>query len=176
MFGPRFPGFDRRGNSFERHPRMFKRGDMKYVILELVKEKPSHGYELSQALEDRFHGMYSPSPGSIYPVLQLLEDMGYVSLNTNEGKKIYTITEAGKRFLEEQKEIMEAIRGRLRGLWDAKDEEFMQNWRDARNYSREIGHYIGYMATRHAPPTKMAEISEILARTFKEIERICSEK
>ena len=87
MFGSRFPGFERRGSPFERHPRMFKKGDMKYVILELVKEKPSHGYELTQALEDRFHGTYSPSPGSIYPILQLLEDMGYVSSNTNEERR-----------------------------------------------------------------------------------------
>jgi DNA-binding PadR family transcriptional regulator len=176
MFGSRFPGFERRGSPFERHPRMFKKGDMKYVILELVKEKPSHGYELTQALEDRFHGTYSPSPGSIYPILQLLEDMGYVSSNTNEGKKVYTITDAGKKFLEDQKQIMETIRGRLHGLWDTKDEEFMHNWRGARNYLREIGHSIGYMATRQTPATKMAEISEILARTLKEIERTCSEK
>lgn len=175
MFGRHFPEFERHSSHFERHSRMFKKGDMKYVILELVKEKPAHGYELTQALEDRFHGMYSPSPGSIYPILQLLEDMGYVSSNVNEGKKVYTITDAGMKFLEERKETTEKIKGRLQELWDPKNEEFMQNWRNVQNYSREINHFIGYMATRQ-DPNKMAKVSEVLSRTFKEIEQIYNER
>ena len=95
MFGS---GFEHHGNPFERNSRMFKKGDMKYVILELVKDKPSHGYEITQAMEDRFHGLYSPSAGSVYPVLQLLEDMEYVTSNLMDGKKVYTITDKGKKF------------------------------------------------------------------------------
>jgi len=112
-------GFEHHGHPFERNSRMFKKGDMKYVILDLVKDKPSHGYEITQALEDRFHGLYSPSAGSVYPVLQLLEDMEYVTSNVMDGKKVYTITEKGRKFLEDQKETTEKIKGRLDGWWEA---------------------------------------------------------
>src|SRR5262245_47979249 len=62
------------GGGGERFPR---RGDLKYVVLELLNERPRHGYDIIRALEDRFRGFYRPSPGSVYPTLQMLEDLGY---------------------------------------------------------------------------------------------------
>ena len=73
---------------WERKFRLFEKGDLKYVILDLLKDKPSHGYEIIRALEERFHGFYSPSAGSIYPTLQLLEDMGHVKSSEADGKKV----------------------------------------------------------------------------------------
>jgi DNA-binding PadR family transcriptional regulator len=75
------------------HPRLFEKGDLKYIILNHVKDKPSHGYEIIRAMEDSFHGFYTPSAGSVYPTLQMLEDMGYVKSSERDGKKVYTITE-----------------------------------------------------------------------------------
>ena len=60
----------------DRRSRFFERGDLKYVILDLLTDKPRHGYEIIRELEDRFHGFYTPSAGKVYPTLQLLEDMG----------------------------------------------------------------------------------------------------
>ena len=57
---------------FERQPRFFEKGDLKYVILNLLKDKPSHGYEIIRAMEELFHGLYTPSAGSVYPTLQML--------------------------------------------------------------------------------------------------------
>jgi DNA-binding PadR family transcriptional regulator len=86
-----------RGGPF-RGGRMFEQGDLKYVILQLLDEKPRHGYEIIKALEDRFGGMYSPSAGTVYPTLTLLEDLGYARVNVEEGgKKVYSITDEGKR-------------------------------------------------------------------------------
>ena len=82
----------------EQPPRMFEKGDIKYIILDLINSKPRHGYEIIREFEDRFHGFYSPSAGSIYPALQVLEEMGYTSSEERDGKKVYTITEAGKQF------------------------------------------------------------------------------
>jgi DNA-binding PadR family transcriptional regulator len=82
-----------------RGPRMFGRGDMKFALLGLLAEHPMHGYELIKAFEDRSGGFYAPSPGVIYPTLQLLEDQGWVTSETQDGKKIYTITEAGRTAL-----------------------------------------------------------------------------
>jgi len=81
-----------RGGPF-RGGRMFEQGDLKYVILQLLEEKPRHGYEIIKALEERFGGMYSPSAGTVYPTLTLLEDMGYARVTVEEGgKKVYSIT------------------------------------------------------------------------------------
>jgi DNA-binding PadR family transcriptional regulator len=83
-------------------PRM-RRGDMKFLLLEVLKEGPRHGYEIISELEQRFRG-YRPSPGSVYPTLQMLEEGGFVTGQEVEGKKVYTITEAGLKLLEERGE------------------------------------------------------------------------
>ena len=83
-------------------PRM-RRGDMKYLILDVLKDGPRHGYEVISELENRFRG-YRPSPGSIYPTLQMLEEGGFVTGQEVEGKKVYTITESGLKFLAERSE------------------------------------------------------------------------
>jgi len=80
-----------------------RRGDMKFLLLEVLKEGPRHGYEIISELEQRFRG-YRPSPGSVYPTLQMLEEGGFVTGQEVEGKKVYTITEAGLKLLEERGE------------------------------------------------------------------------
>src|SRR3979409_2501724 len=99
--------------------RMFGRGDLKYVILELLKDQPRHGYDIIRALEERMRGAYRPSPGSVYPTLQMLEDLGYVTSNQQDGKKVYSITDEGRRYLEEQSSTVDDIRSRIAAGWDA---------------------------------------------------------
>src|SRR5438128_12113596 len=82
---------------------IFERGDLKYVILDQLKDKPPHGYELIKALEARFGGFYAPSPGDVYPTLQVVEDMGYVSCVEEAGRKFYRITAAGRTCLTERR-------------------------------------------------------------------------
>lgn len=77
-----------------------KRGDIKFLILELLAEKPRHGYDIIRDLEQRQGGLYRPSPGSVYPTLQMLEDGGYVTSEQVEGKKVYTITNEGRVLLD----------------------------------------------------------------------------
>ena len=69
---------------------MFESGEVKFVILRLLKEKPRHGYEVIKALEEKLGGYYTPSAGTVYPTLQLLEDEGYVRAVETEGKKVYS--------------------------------------------------------------------------------------
>jgi DNA-binding PadR family transcriptional regulator len=83
-------------------PRM-RRGDMKFLLLEVLKEGPRHGYEIISELEQRFRG-YRPSPGSVYPTLQMLEEGGFVTGQEIDGKKVYTITQAGLDLLAERGE------------------------------------------------------------------------
>jgi DNA-binding PadR family transcriptional regulator len=80
-----------------------RRGEIKYLLLEILKEGPRHGYEIINNLEGSFKG-YRPSPGSVYPTLQMLEEGGYVTSEQVDGKKVYTITEEGRKLLEERGE------------------------------------------------------------------------
>ena len=87
----------------------FQKGDLKYVILDLLKDKPRYGYEVIRELEERSHGFYSPSAGVVYPTLQMLEEMGYASAAEQDGKKVYSITDEGRQFLTERKDFTEEI-------------------------------------------------------------------
>ncbi len=84
--------------------RMFGRGDLKYGVLAMLEERPKHGYEMIKELEERSGGFYTPSAGAIYPTLQLLEDRGWVTSETVEGKKVYTITSDGRQALAEHRQ------------------------------------------------------------------------
>jgi DNA-binding PadR family transcriptional regulator len=91
---------------------------MKYVILKLLKDKARHGYEVMKELEDQMHGCYSPSPGTVYPTLQWLEDEGLVVAREVEGKKVYEITDTGRAFLEEHRDLVDDIFDRVREAVD----------------------------------------------------------
>src|SRR5438045_1906803 len=90
-FGPGF-GPPRRG----RGGRRVRRGDIRGAILALLKERPMHGYEMIQELEQRTNGAWRPSAGSIYPTLQLLEDEGLVAGEESEGRRRYALTDPGR--------------------------------------------------------------------------------
>ena len=115
-FGPR--GFFWAGPRGRRR-RWFESGDMKYVILKLLKDKPRHGYEVMKELQEQLHGCYSPSPGTVYPTLQWLEDEGLVVAKDVEGKKVYEITDAGRRFLDEHHDVVDDIFERVREAVDS---------------------------------------------------------
>src|ERR1700675_3700811 len=78
------------GGGRERH---FDNGELRFVILQLIADKPSYGYEIIKAIEERLSGAYAPSPGVVYPTLTLLEEEGYATVSSAEGgKKLYTVT------------------------------------------------------------------------------------
>src|SRR5213592_4463064 len=110
-FGPR--GFAWAGGG-PRRRQWFEAGDMKYVILKLLRDKPRHGYEVMKELEERMHGCYSPSPGTVYPTLQWLEDEGLVTARDVDGKKVYEVTDAGRKFLQARRDLAVVICERVR--------------------------------------------------------------
>jgi len=102
------------GGGRSRLGRFFDHGDLRLVLLALIAEKPSHGYELIKAIEEKAGGAYSPSPGVIYPTLTLLEEQGFVSVTTSEGsKKLNAITPEGSAYLEANRAAVEAIFARI---------------------------------------------------------------
>ncbi|MDY0394549.1 PadR family transcriptional regulator [Virgibacillus halophilus] len=70
------------------------------ILLKLLQEQPRHGYELIKELEEKFQGFYSPSPGSVYPTLQMLEDQDLIHSSKEGRKKVYHLTEEGKDYLK----------------------------------------------------------------------------
>ncbi|MGW5867596.1 PadR family transcriptional regulator [Streptomyces sp. NPDC055239] len=78
-----------------------RRGDVRASILALLKDRPMHGYEMIQEIAERSGGAWKPSPGSVYPTLQLLEDEGLISSASEGGKKLFSLTEAGATAADE---------------------------------------------------------------------------
>jgi DNA-binding PadR family transcriptional regulator len=115
-----FPDRPHRGRHHGRHRRgrrggrPFDYGEIRLLLLAMIAEQPSHGYELIKAIEDRFGGRYSPSPGVIYPTLAWLDDMGYAAIEAEEGgRKRYRITAEGEAFLLANREAADALLARI---------------------------------------------------------------
>ena len=95
-------------------PRMFEQGDLRYVVLKLLSEKPAHGYEIIRAVEERFGGAYAPSPGIVYPTLTLLEEQGLIAVVETDGpRKLYGLTEAGRAELDRSAADIERVFARM---------------------------------------------------------------
>jgi DNA-binding PadR family transcriptional regulator len=149
--------------------RFFARGDLKYVILDLLKDRPMHGYEVLRGLQDRFGGFYAPSPGAVYPTLQMLEDMGHVTSTQHEGKRVYAITEDGRAFLEQGQATLKEVEERFgdwRCLWASVYREL---W--------DLGLSLRHLGPWRRPQREqLARIREVLARAREEVEAILREE
>jgi DNA-binding PadR family transcriptional regulator len=166
-FGKWFgPGFGPGGFASSR----FERGDLKLAILDLLKDKPRHGYDIIQELEKRFHGFYSPSPGSVYPILQLLEDQGFVESEKQNGKKVYTVTDEGQKFLSEHEKEIETMLSRFRPPWDEHGAFHMHELRE------EIGRTARLLFCNAEgalnDPLKRKKVHEAFANFRNELEEI----
>jgi len=110
-------GWGRRGRyerGFGGRERLFDAGDLKLVIVKLLSEEPSYGYQLMKRMEERLSGGYTPSAGVIYPTLTLLEEEGLASVSiSDENKKVYTATPAGLEYLKANKERIDELFARL---------------------------------------------------------------
>jgi DNA-binding PadR family transcriptional regulator len=103
-------GFGRHGGP----GRFFGHGDLRLVVLHLIGEQPRYGYEIIKAIEERVGGAYSPSPGTIYPTLTMLQDIGHVTVSDGEGaKKLHTITEEGRAYLDAHRPTLDALLARM---------------------------------------------------------------
>jgi DNA-binding PadR family transcriptional regulator len=101
------------GGDMIRAGRMLASGDLRLIALALIAEQPRHGYEIIKVLEDKTAGWYSPSPGIVYPTLTFLEEAGYVTAQSEGAKKLYTITEEGRAYLDENRGFVDAVLERL---------------------------------------------------------------
>jgi DNA-binding PadR family transcriptional regulator len=89
-----------------RHGDRARRGDVRAAILLALEEQPMHGYQLIQEIDERSGGVWHPSPGAIYPALALLEDEGLVSITVDGGRKMASLSDAGRSYIEENRESL----------------------------------------------------------------------
>jgi DNA-binding PadR family transcriptional regulator len=170
-FGP-FGGHGRWAASWFGGPpwaggRRARRGDVRAALLTLLGEGPMHGYDLIRELEERSGGMWRPSPGSIYPTLQMLEDEGLVTSEEQDGKRIYSITDAGRAELEERKERESAA------PW-----EFGETMAEGLPKLREAMFQLGAAAmqvARAGSAEQRAKAAEILSEARKKLYAILAE-
>ena len=148
----------------------FQKGDLKYVILELIKDTPRHGYDIIRELEEQSHGMYKPSPGVIYPTLQMLGEMGYAVSTEQEGKKVYAITAAGREFLE-KKNVAGDVRSQMKRRWSFKNigktVMVMKEYHALEN--------LLHGAIRGQDADKLQRIRDILVQAYNDIEATIEE-
>ncbi len=169
-FGPEFWG-PRGRHQRGRMGRVFEQGDLKYVILRLLEEKPRHGYEIIKELEDRFGGAYSPSPGTVYPTLTMLEDLGYARVSQDEkGKKTYEITAEGTAYLKENSTTVDSIFERIGRFMEGFLDEPMM---DVNSAFRRVARAAYGNATRNVNDVdRLRRIKEILDRAAAEIDQM----
>src|SRR5712671_1618098 len=101
------------GGDMIRAGRMLATGDLRLLALALIAEQPRHGYEIIKVLEDKTEGWYAPSPGIVYPTLTYLEEAGYVTAQADGAKRLYTITDEGRTYLESNRAFVDAVLERL---------------------------------------------------------------
>jgi DNA-binding PadR family transcriptional regulator len=172
---------------------VFSHGRLRLYLLKLLDESPRHGYDVIRLLEDRFMGLYAPSPGTIYPRLQRLEAEGLVTHSTEGGRKVYRITDAGREELaarrDELDELEAEISGSVHGLAREIRDEVRGTVRDlkqelkqaAREIRREQRHENRARRDRHDDRHRWdwyddgnldLRLAEFLERTSKAMQKV----
>lgn len=176
--GKGFRGFGGRGPGFQRG-RKFSSEELQLIILALLEGGPAHGYELIRTLEEKSGGYYVPSPGVIYPALTFLSEIGHADCTKDGQRKLYSLTEEGRNFLDEHrddaKEILEtltSIAGRMdnvRAAYSGSDDlpaELQEKFEALRSLKRAL------RARRGCPPEEAQRIAAILRKAAEDISAI----
>lgn len=147
-----------------------RRGDIKYILLALLSERVQHGYELIKELEARHGGFRRPSPGSVYPTLQMLEEGGYLTSEEVEGKRVYTITESGRQFLSDRKEHSHS-----RNVHDSFTESKPSELIELRRSLTDLNDAVAQVA-RSGNLEQTNRVRDLLVQVKREIYKLLSEQ
>jgi DNA-binding PadR family transcriptional regulator len=159
-------------------------GDLRLIVLSLLADGPRHGYDLIKAMEERSGGFYSPSPGVIYPTLTFLEEAGHATSTAEGNKKVFSITEAGRTYLEENREAADAILARIKWIGErlAQARGWFEGHDEGRGRDRDMPDAIPELneapralksalaAKLGASPEEQRRVAELLRKVTSEIE------
>ena len=161
-YGPFGWGEGRRGPWWAGHGRpRVRRGDVRTAVLALLSENPSNGYQLIQQISQRSGGVWEPSPGSIYPALQLLQDEGLVTATESDGKRLFSLTDAGRAYAEER-------RAELNAVWDTVSGTVDDSMRELRNRVKQLAIAVMQVASTGTEP-QLAEARRLLTQTRRQL-------
>lgn len=150
--------------------RMFDAGEIRLVILRLLSSEPSYGYQLIKTMEARLGGGYTPSAGVVYPTLTMLEEEGLISAIETSGKKVYSVTEEGLKYLEANKERVGQLFERLeetgRGFRRGRSPELMKAFMDLR------GAVASKVWRGNATPEQIKKVAEAIHAAAKAIDEL----
>lgn len=147
--------------------RKARRGDFRTAALLLLAEQPRNGYELMQEVEERSGGVWRPSPGSVYPALQQLEDEGLIAPTERDGRKVYELTDDGRRHVEERG-------GDRPAPWDEMSSDFGETAFALGNLMREVG-FAFAQVMRTGSEAQVEEARKVLASTRKALYQILAD-
>jgi DNA-binding PadR family transcriptional regulator len=146
--------------------RRANRGDIRAAILALLAEEPMHGYQMIQELGTRSNGAWTPSPGSIYPALQLLQDEGLISAAETDGKRVFTLTAAGRDAVAE--------RGDKPLPWDAAARGEKSGFGELRQLVMQVANAVHQVASV-GDESQLAKAVTVMTNTRRELYRILAE-
>ena len=153
---------------------MFDQGELALVLLHLTESQPRHGYELIREVESLTGGAYAPSPGIIYPTLTLLEEMGQLEVQASQGaKRVFTLSEAGRTRLKEQKQVLDAALLKLQSL--GREGPVARVEAETGPVPRALENLKTVLKHRVAPSTEkqlLFDIAEIIDEAVRKIERL----
>jgi len=150
--------------------RLFESGELRFVILSYIAEKPAHGYEIMKGIADQLGGAYAPSAGVIYPTLSQLEDEGLATVMAEGGKKLYAITDAGRKELEANKERIEGLLKRIQQMGEAfGSRRAPQIMRAIHNFNLALKLRFGQ---GELTPEQIAKIAAIIDAAARDVESI----
>jgi len=143
----------------------FRKGVLQYLILNTLIEKPMHGYEIMRSMSEDFGGFYRPSAGATYPILQNLEDEGYIIGKDEDGKRVYSIAPKGSQYLKENEEKFKAMIDKRKSFFDERKE-----------LNRELRNLGSLVMTNYhdLTPEKSKEIAQIIKDARRKIDDIIS--
>ena len=143
------------------------KGGFKILVLSILQSKPMHGYEISSTIQERSHGFYRPSPGSIYPTLRSLLETGNVSVIKKGEKKIYKITPSGRRFLKKRKD-------QIVNCMQAFEKSFGPERQKLMREMKKTGRLLA-AAGKNITPDQAAELSELFKQMREKMLQIIAE-
>jgi DNA-binding PadR family transcriptional regulator len=160
-----------RGRGGGRSRRMFDGGELRLVLLKLIQDEPRHGYELIKAIEDLTGGAYAPSPGVVYPALQMLAELGFIAEQASDSsRKRFAITSEGAMHVEENREQIEALIARLTAVGEHRNRPDQQPIRRAMGNLREA--VRGRMMQGGLSEDTLHDIAALLDEAAQKIERL----
>lgn len=161
------------GDWFGAPPLRADRGGVRYLVLDALAERARHGYEVIQAIEQRSGDAYRPSPGVIYPTLQMLEELGHARVIEAEGRKVYEITDAGREDLKANREYVDAFYERFaESSWESFAEDIGDVMKRVGSLMKMLRHA---MRRGRLTPAVLARTVKVLDKAAAEIEELLGE-